>query len=163
MILEARASNCFTSTHVVKVNGQAIGKFEGHLLDEGLDLSLTGLRRLRLEHSGIFCSKFILQDVASEEVFGEATPGRLFTTAWDLQLSCGACVFERPSFFSSEYELHHEDTKIFRASRVGMCERGWYVESLIADEPPIYDMLLTGLIFHVILSRQQRTAAVSSA
>ena len=51
MILEAKADSCFSSTHVIKVNGQAVGKFEGRFFSEGLDLSLTGMRRFKWRRS----------------------------------------------------------------------------------------------------------------
>ena len=108
MILEARAENCFSSTHVLKINGQAVGKFEGRFFSEGLDLALTGLRRFKFEKSGFFSSQFHLKDAETGAVLTEAQPAGIFRSGWKLNLKKrphGRLVFLRRSNGLSEVTL----------------------------------------------------------
>src|SRR5438552_1176099 len=105
MILEARAENCCSSTYVLKIGGQAIGTIQGRFWSEGLDLALTGRRRLKLDKSGWLTSHFQLKDAESDEVIVEARPAGIFTSAWELTLSCGPARLERAGFFSSTYQV----------------------------------------------------------
>ncbi len=125
MILEARAENCFSSTHVLKLNGQAIGKIEGRFFSEGLDLALTGRRRLKLDRAGWLTSHFQLKDADTDAVLVEARPAGVFTSAWGLTLTCGPAQLRKSGFFRSSYEILHEGKSLATVDRLGLCERGW--------------------------------------
>jgi hypothetical protein len=161
MILEARAENCFSSTHVLKLNGQAIGKIEGRFFSEGLDLALTGRRRLKLDRAGWLTSHFQLKDVETDAVLVEARPAGIFTSAWDLNLTCGPGQLRKSGFFKSSYDVRQNEKVLATVDRLGMCERGWRVvksdEQLAAP-----DLILVGLIYHIIIKRQQQHAAAAA-
>src|SRR5262245_6134776 len=153
MILEARAENCFSSTFVIKVNGQAVGKFTGRWFGEGLDVSMLGQRRLKFEKAGWIGSHFRLKSADDDRVIAEAQKAGLFTSAWELQLSVGQAYLERAGWFDSGWVLRRHQP-LARVERLGMCERGWRVQTYTDLEA--YDILLTGLVFQVIQSRQQQ-------
>jgi hypothetical protein len=161
MILEARAENCFSSTHVLKLNGQAIGKLEGRFFSEGIDLSLTGRRRLKLDKASWLSSHFQLKDGDSDQVLVEAKPAGIFTSSWNLVLTSGPAELSRAGFFSSSYEVRREGRVLGRVNRLGICERGWQVQKS-SDELEAPDLILVGLIFHIIQKRQQQAAAAGA-
>lgn len=160
MMLEARGENCFSSTHVLKLNNQAIGKIEGRFFSEGLDLALTGRQRLKLDKAGWLTSHFQLKDGESDMVLVEAWPAGVFTSAWELKLSCGPANLRKAGFFSSAYDVLQEKQILATVDRLGFCERGWRVTKIgIGMEAP--DLILVGLIYHIILKRQQQHAAAA--
>lgn len=160
MILEAKAENCFSTTHVVKLNGQAIGKFEGRFFSEGLDLSLTGMRRFKFEKSGFFSSRFDLKDGESDAVLASGQPAGIFTSAWDLTLTDGPAELSKKGWFSTTFELQRSGRVLATVDRLGMCERGWRIEAHADLAPP--DLLIVGLVFQVIKARQERAAAAAA-
>jgi hypothetical protein len=159
MILEARAENCFSQTHVLKINGQAVGKFEGRFFSESLDLALTGLRRFKFEKSGYFSSQFQLKDADSGATLTEAQPAGMFRSGWVLQLASGPADFKKAGFFSSAYEVRDGAQVLARVDRLGMCERGWRVDGGSLEAP---DLLTVGMVYHVIMQRQQRQHAAAA-
>jgi hypothetical protein len=161
MILEARAENCFSSTHVLKLNGQAIGKIEGRFFSEGLDLALTGRRRLKLDKAGWLTSNFQLKDSETDAVLVEARPTGIFTSAWDLTLSCGQGQMKRAGFFTSSYDVRIGNKVVATVDRLGMCERGWRVVK-VGDQLEAPDLILAGLIYHIVVKRQQHAAAAGA-
>lgn len=161
MMLEARAENCFSSTHVLKLNGQAIGKIEGRFFSEGLDLALTGRRRLKLDRAGWLTSYFQLKDGDTDAVLVEARPAGILTSAWDLNLTCGPAQLKRSGFFRTSYDVWYKDRILATVDRLGMCERGWRVNKS-SDELEAPDLILIGLIFHIIVKRQQHAAAAAA-
>ncbi len=161
MILEGRAENCFSSTHVLKLNGQAIGKIEGRFFSEGLDLALTGRRRLKLDKAGWLTSHFQLKDGESDTVLVEARPVGLFSSGWDLVLTCGKCELRKSGFFSSSYDVRQGAKILATVDRLGICERGWKVRKL-GDQLEAPDLILVGLIYHIIVKRQQHAAAAGA-
>ena len=161
MILEGRGENCFSSTHVLKLNGQAIGKIEGRFFSEGLDLSLTGRRHLKLDKAGWLTSHFQLKDGETDAVLVDAKPAGIFTSAWDLTLSCGPAELRRAGFFSSAYDVRQDKQILATVNRLGMCERGWRVTK-IGEQLEAPDLILVGLIYHIILKRQQQHAAAGA-
>lgn len=162
MILEARASDCFSTTHVLKINGQAIGSFQGRFWSEGLDLALTGRQRLKLDKAGWLTSHFQLKDAESDETLVEARPIGMFSSGWDLTLASGPATLERAGFFKSAYEIRRNREVLGRVDRLGICERGWRVEKF-ADELTAPDLILVGLLFHIIQKRQAAHAAAAGA
>jgi hypothetical protein len=162
MILEARAENCFSSTHVLKLNGQPIGKIEGRFFGEGMDLSLTGRRKLKLDREGWLRSQFQLKDAETDQVLVEARPAGVFTSTWNLNLTCGLAEMSKVGFFSSGYEVRKDKRIIASVDRLGACTRGWHVAK-VSDEIEAPDMILVGLIYHVIAKRQQQSAAAAHA
>src|SRR5262245_17741895 len=161
MILEGRAENCFSNTHVLKLNGQAIGKIEGRFFSEGLDLSLTGRRRLKLDRASWLTSHFQLKDAESDAVLVEARPAGFFSSGWDLVLSCGPGQLRKSSFWSSSYDVRQGAKILATVDRLGMCERGWRVTKF-GDQLEAPDLILTGLIYHIIVKRQQHAAAAGA-
>src|SRR6266850_6787477 len=105
MNLEARAENCFSSSHVLKINGQAVGKFEGRFFSEGLDLALTGMRRFKFEKPGFFTNQFQLKDAETGAVLAEAHPAGIFSAAWTMKLTGGEAELRKSVWFGSAYEL----------------------------------------------------------
>jgi hypothetical protein len=161
MILEARAESCWSSTHVLKINGQAVGKFEGRFFSEGLDLALTGLRRFKFEKTGYFTSQFELKDADTGVVLTDAELAGIFTSTWKLTLAGGPAELTKAGFFSSAYEVREGRHVLARVDRLGMCERGWRVDADDSLQAP--DLLTIGLIYHITLQRQQRHAAAAGS
>jgi hypothetical protein len=162
MILEGRPENCFSSTHVLKLNGQAIGKIEGRFFSEGLDLALTGRKRLRLDKAGWLTSHFQLKDAESDAVLVEARPMGIFSSGWDLQLTCGKCELRKSGFFSSSYDVRQDAKMLATVEHLGFCERGWKVTKF-AEQLAAPDLILVGLIYHIIVKRQHQHAAAAGA
>jgi hypothetical protein len=160
MNLEARAENCFSQKHVLKINGQAVGKFERRFFSEGLDLSLIGMRRLRLDKSGFFSGKFELKDAETDVVLATAAPAGIFTSTWNIGLARGQCELNKAGFFSSAFNLMHGNHLLATVNRLGICQRGWIVVGHEELEAP--ELLLTGLIYHVIVRRQEQAAAAAA-
>jgi hypothetical protein len=161
MQLEARAENCFSSTHVLKLNGQPIGRITGRFFGEGMDLSLTGRRHLKLDREGWLTSQFKLKDGETDEVLVEARPAGIFTTSWELNLTCGPAEMSRRGFFSSGYDVRMGKRIVGSVDRLRGCARGWQVVK-IADEMEAPDLILVGLVFHIIAKRQQQAAMHAS-
>ena len=161
MLLEARAENCFSSTHVLKINGQAVGKFEGRFFSEGLDLALTGMRRFKFEKPGVFAGTFQLKDAESDAVLATAHPAGIFTSAWDMKLAGGDAQLCKAGWFKSAYELRDGDRVLATVDRLGMCERGWQVNASADLQAP--DLLVVGLVYHIIRKRQDQQAAAAAS
>ena len=161
MILEARAESCFSSTHVLKINGQAVGKFEGRFFSEGLDLALTGLRRFKFEKLGFFTSQFQLKDAETDAVLAEASPAGIFSSTWTMKLASGPAELRKDGWFKSAYELWHGHNVAARVDRLGMCERGWQVNASADLQAP--DLLVVGLVYHIIRKRQDQQAAAAAS
>jgi hypothetical protein len=160
MILEARAENCCSSTYVLKLNGHAIGSMTGRFWSEGLDLALTGRQRLKLDKASWLSSHFQLKDAESDEVLVDARPAGMFSSAWELTLSTGPATLARAGFFASSYEIHRGKELLGRVDRLGICERGWRVEK-VSEELTAPDLILVGLLFHIIKKRQEQAAAAA--
>jgi hypothetical protein len=161
MILEARAESCFSSIHLLKINGQAVGKFEGRYFSDALDLALTGLRRFKFERPGVFKRVFQLKDAESGAVLSEAQPAGMFSAHWMMKLSDGPAELRKTGWFRSGYELKREGTLLARVDRLGGCNRGWQVTTV--GELPAPDLLLVGLVYHVIRKREEQAAAAAAA
>ncbi|HEV3256381.1 MAG TPA: hypothetical protein VG013_05820 [Gemmataceae bacterium] len=152
MILEARPANCCSSTFVLKVDDRAVGKFDGRWFSENLDVSLTGRRRLQFQKASWLGSQFVLQDADGEEPLGRAGRAGMFTNTWDLELSTGPAQLVKAGWLATGYEVQQGKQALARVDRLGWCTRGWYVEKngpLKAE-----DLILVGLVYHVILQRQ---------
>src|SRR5262245_13845621 len=87
MQLEARAANCCSTTHLLKVDGRPLGTFEGRWFSENLDISLTGRLRFVLRKVGWLSNHFELVDAESDAVLASCQSSGIFTSSWDMQLS----------------------------------------------------------------------------
>ena len=154
MILEARAADCFSSSYVLKVNDRAIGKFESQWFSESLSIQLMERRHLEFRKISWLGSQFDLVDVDDEEVLGQCDRTGLFTSAWDLYTSVGQGQLVKPSWFGTAYEFFLGDVPLAMVERIGWCERGWRVDG--GGDLTTEDLLLIGLVFHVIQHRQQQ-------
>jgi hypothetical protein len=153
MNLEARSANCFATEFVLKLNGQAVGKFETRWFGEGLDIAMTGRRQLRFEKIGWMGSQFALKREGDERPVAWADRAGFLTSAWDLELSSGAAQLVTMGWFQTGYRVEQERTVLGQVDRLGWCERGWIVNGETLTQE---DMILVGMIYHAILQRQTR-------
>src|SRR5690242_13264459 len=153
MQLEARAENCCSQTFVLKLDGRPHGKFSGRWFSETLDVQCTGRLRLVFRNVQWLWSEFVLEDDTGE-VVGRATRSGVFTRSWDLDLTPGPALLAAAGIFSAGYEIRQEGRVLGSVDRIGMCERGWYVEEEggLADT----DLILVGLVYHTVLRREQQ-------
>lgn len=156
MILEAHAESCFSTTHILKLDGRAIGKFEGRWFGESLDIALIGRRKLIFHKLNWLSSEFVLKSEEPEAYLGHADRAGLFTSAWKVDLSIGACELVRAGWFDTAYHVQQGDRVEGRVDRLGWCERGWQVSGERLSEE---DMILVGMVYHTVLRRQQQAAA----
>jgi len=158
MVVEARSGNCFGSTFVVKADGHAVGKFETRWFSEGLDIALIGRRQLRLEKVGWLGSQFILKREGDEEPIARADRSGILSSSWDLELSCGVVQLVRAGWFQTAYVIQQDDQELGQVDRLGWCEHGWQVDAGLLT---LEEMILVGLIYHIILRRQSQHAAAA--
>jgi hypothetical protein len=156
MRLEARAASCFSSTYVLKADGRPVGKYEGRWFSESLDIHLTGRRKLAFEKLGWFGSEFVLKSEEPDAYLGHADRAGFFTSGWNLDLSVGAAELVRAGWFDSGYEVRQRGQVLGRVDRIGWCERGWKAHG---GGLQVEDLILVGLVYHIVLSRQQRSQA----
>lgn len=161
MYLEARAESCFSSTYVLKRDGRAIGKFVGRWFSESLDIQLVGRRSLQFVNTVWLGSSFQLSDAAGETLFGSAERSGLFSTSWELQISTGPAQLVRAGFFSCGYLLQQEGRALGQVDYHGACERGWRVDG--DDSLAETDLLLVGLVYHVIQHRRNQQHSSSAS
>jgi len=161
MYLEARAESCFSSTFVLKRDGRAIGKLVGRWFTEGLDIQMLGRRSLQFVNTAWLGSSFLLSDATSETVFGSAERSGLFTSGWDVQISTGPAKLVSAGFFSTGYILQQAGRELAQVDYHGACERGWWVDG--DDSFAETDLLLVGLVYHIIQQRRQRHHSSSTS
>jgi hypothetical protein len=161
MYLEARAESCFSSTFVLKRDGRAIGKLVGRWFSEGLDIQMVGRRSLQFVNTAWLGSSFQLTDVSGQTVFGWAQRGGIFTSSWDVQITTGPGQLVSAGFFSSGYVLQQDGRALAQVDYHGACERGWWVDA--DDSLAEADVLLVGLVYHVIRQRRNRQHSGSAA
>jgi hypothetical protein len=157
MFLEARAANCFSTTFILKLEGRPLGKFDGRWFSESLDVSLLERHQLQFQKVGWLGSQFVLQEMPEGQALGRADRSGLFTSSWDLEVSSGPGRLEKAGWFDSAYVFRQGDAIRARVDRLGVCERGWSVEG--SDPLTPMDLLLIGLVFHVIQQRAAHQAA----
>jgi hypothetical protein len=158
MILEARSADCCSTEFVLKVDGRPVGKYEGRWFSEGLDVQLLGRHTLRFEQDGWFTSRFVLKFGEEQEKLVEADRAGVFTSAWDLKLSVGPAQMVLDGWFTTAYVLTQGDRRIGSVDRAGVCERGWTAEGTL-PELMVEDLLVAGLVYHIVQMRAQRHAA----
>jgi hypothetical protein len=158
MLLEARAANCFSTSFVLKLEGRPVGKFEGRWFSEGLDVSLLERHQLQFQKVSWLGSQFVLKEMPDQLEVGRANRGGIFTSSWDLEVSTGPGRLEKEGWFGTAYVFRQEGAQA-RVDRLGMCERGWAVEG--GGELKPADLLLLGLVFHVIQQRAAQHAAAA--
>jgi hypothetical protein len=156
MRLEAEAENCCSSTFVLRLDGQPIGKYERRHWRSAFDVSLLGRVRLQLVKTSWLGSEFVLREADSEAALGEARPAGTFTSSWDLELRSGAFKLERAGWFDNAFVVRHGEMELARVIAAGTCARGWSLQytGALARE----DALLIGLIYHVLRERQAAAA-----
>src|SRR5688572_28741374 len=128
MILEARSSDCFSWTFVLKLNERPTGKFEARWFSENLDVQLTQRRHLEFRKIGWLGSQFELVDLGDEQILAHGDRAGMFTSAWDLTLSVGHGQLSQAGWFDTAYEFTNEGDVIARVDRLGWCERGFTVD-----------------------------------
>jgi hypothetical protein len=161
MLLEARAASCFSTTFLLKLEGRPLGTFEGRWFSESLDVSLLERHRLQFQKNGWMGSQFVLEELPERQPLGRANRGGVFTSSWDLEVSTGPGRLDREGWFATGYVFRQGARDMARVDRLGVCERGWVVEGAGALRPE--DLLLIGLVFHVIQQRAAQHAAASHA
>jgi hypothetical protein len=152
--LEARPPHCFSNRFLLRLDGHALGTLESRWFSEGLDVYMPGRRHLRLNKQSWLGSHFVLQDATSGDTLGEADRAGWFTSAWDLDLTAGPARLVRAGWFSPGFEVTQGRETIGHIYPLGPCTRGWEVrtgDGLIQE-----DLLLVGLVFHVVRRRRAR-------
>jgi hypothetical protein len=157
MTLEARAENCCSSTFILKLDGRPHGKFEGRWFSEGLDVQCTGRQRLQFQNVRWLGSEFVLQDLESQQTLARAVRSGIFTSSWDVELSIGQAQLVHAGWFDTAYLVQQDNEVQGRVDRLGMCDRGWYVQS--QGDLDANDMIFIGLLYHTILQRERRQHA----
>lgn len=160
MLLEARSANCCSTEFILKIDGRPVGKFEGRWFSETLDLALTGRRKLVFQKLGWMGSEFVLKREEPEGYVGHADRAGMFSSQWNLDLSCGPAELAKAGWLSSNYEIRQSGRTIGRVDRMGWCENGWRAEGTGLKEE---DLMLVGLVYHTVLRRQQQAAAAHGA
>jgi hypothetical protein len=64
----------------------------------------------------------------------------------------------RVGIFSTGYDIRVGSKVLARVDRLGVCLGGWTVTK-VSSEMEAPDMILVGLIYHIIAKRQQQAAA----
>lgn len=160
MYLEARAESCFSSTFVLKRDGRAIGKIVGRWFSESLDIQMIGRRSLQFVNTAWLGSAFQLTDDSGETLFGTAQRSGIFTSSWDLQISTGPAKLVSAGLFSYAYQLQQDGSDLAQVDYHGACERGWWVDG--DDSLAELDLLLVGIVYHVIQQRRNRNNSSST-
>jgi len=155
MILTARQEHCFTSHHLLTLDGKPAGSYNGRWFSEGLDVSLLGQRSLRFQNRAFFGSDFCLQDDKTNVILAEGVPSGWFSSPWNLELSLGPCRLQYEGWFTLSMAVVREGTTIARVDRLGWCEAGWQASG--GQVTTLEDLLLVGLIFQILCSRRQRS------
>lgn len=159
MTLEALSPSCWSDQYVLKLDGRSWGECRCRWFSEGVDIHLTGRRRLRLEKAGWSGSRFTLTDTADGRSLAEADRSGLFTSAWDLRLSNGPARLVSAGWFNTGYVVVQGGRALLEVNRVGLCNGGWAV----SDRGSLRDtdLLFIGLIYHTVLRRNAAAAAAT--
>jgi len=160
MLLEARAASCFSTTFLLKLEGRPLGTYAGRWFSEALDVSLLERHRLQFRKVNWLGSQFVLEELPEMQPLGRAGRTGLFTNGWDLEVSSGAGRLDREGWFGTAYVFRQDGGDQARVDRLGLCERGWFVEGGGGLRPE--DLLLIGLVFHVVQQRAAQHAAAAS-
>jgi hypothetical protein len=152
MLLEAKSVSCFSSQFVLKIDGRPLGTFQNRWFSETLGIDLSGRRHLQFRKVGWLGGSFELVDLAQDRLLGSCKPSGFFRSGWDLELSVGLGQLQRAGWFTSVCEFVHDNEVLAQVDRFGWCERGWFVDG--AEILVMEDLLLVGLVYHVIEQRQ---------
>ena len=157
MQLTARSPSCFSNKYILRHDGLVLGEFIGRWFSEGMDIRLTDRRRWRLERRGFLSGPFLLLNDLGE-TFGTAQHRSLFSRRWDLETSVGGCTLTPAGLFNSGYRLEQQGQPLAEVRQINHCEGGW---SVTQSDPRlnVADLLLAGMIYHVILQRRRSAAA----
>lgn len=159
MELTARSPSCFSNRYVLRYNGLPIGEFVGRWFSEGIDIRLTDRRRWRLERRGFLNASFFLIDDQNQQ-FGTAQHRSRFSSRWDLETSVGGCTLASAGLFNTGYVLEQGDQVLAEVRQINHCEGGW---SVVAGDTRLNlaDLLMAGMIYHVILQRRRSSHAAA--
>jgi hypothetical protein len=146
MILEARATNCFSYAFVLKLNGRPIGKISVRWLSEGYGIQLIERRHLEFRRTRYMGSYFELVDARDQEILAECQPGPLLSLAWDLRLSIGRGQLASTGWLETACEFIQEEVVLARVNRLGDRDLGWKIDA--DDVVPADDLLMIGLVYH---------------
>lgn len=153
MILEARPARWLDSTLVLKRNDQPIGQCTRRWFSENRDIALRGHRQLAFEKTN-WSSHFVLKDAVSDRPFGAADRSGWLTSTWDLELSVGPAHLVRAGWLTPSSVVRQGDTILARVDRLGLCRRGWSIQSEAALTEE--DLILIGLVYQTIHQRRAR-------
>ncbi|MEM7626903.1 MAG: hypothetical protein AAF333_15015 [Planctomycetota bacterium] len=161
MELTARSPSCFSSNYVLQLNGRALGEFKGRWFSESLDIRLTDQRRWTLHREGWVSGRFSLLN-ETDEVFGTGRHKSWLSSRWLLELSVGECQMVSAGLFNTGYVLEQHGRQLATVRSVNWCEGGWAVQ---ADDPGLdaADLVLVGLIYHVIVQRRRSSGAAAAS
>jgi hypothetical protein len=160
MLLEARAANCFSTTFLLKLEGRPLGTFTGRWFSENLDVSLLERHQLQFQKVGWMGSQFVLEELPEKQPLGRANRSGLFTSSWDLEVSTGPGRLDKEGWFGTAYVFRQGARELARVDRLGLCDRGWFVDGGGTLRPE--DLLLIGLVFHIVQLRAAQHAAAAS-
>lgn len=161
MHLTARSPSCFSSRYLLSLDARPIGEFARLGWSSGFDVRLVGGRRLELRRRGWFSTTFDLFDRRTGEAIATATHRGVFSSAWDMTLGLGGCELVSAGLFNTGFELRAGGRRLAAVDRLGFCEGGWQVHNYapMAD----HEMMMVGLIYHVILSRRRQRHSSGAA
>lgn len=161
MRLTARSPSCFSNKYVLLCDGRPLGEFFGRWFSESLDIRLTDRRHWRLERKGFFHGRFSLLNEQGR-CFGTAEHRGLLTSRWRLETSVGECELASAGLFNTGYVIEQHGQTLATIRQINWCEGGWSVH---AHDPRLNvgDLVLAGLIYHVILQRRRRNSSNSAA
>jgi len=152
MLLEARPTDCFSSKHLLKLDGRPIGRFRGRWLSDGIEIEFVERLRLRFENTSWIGSGYRLIETNSGEVLATAQRAGILSGTWNLKLRSGSKEMFRTHLFSSGFEVRQGAQSVAQVTRIGWLERGWRVED--NGTLDVIDLVFVGLIYHKVLQRQ---------
>lgn len=159
-MIQARARNCFSSEFLVSHNGNPLGHFRGRWFSESILIGLLERRRLEFQKTSFWGSRFSLVDLATGTVLATAERQGFFRSKWQLNLSVGTVFLYRKLFASRTNSVEKDGAVIGRAVSNAWCSRGWDVS--IAEDIPLVDQLMIGLVHHIDHQRRQRSKSTNS-
>src|SRR5262249_9227034 len=104
-------------------------------------------------------SEFVLKDAGTDDMVGRADRAGVFTSKWKLELSIGEAELVHAGWFQTAYQVEQNGNVHARVDRLGVCQRGWSADNLGSLNET--DLLVAGLVYHVIRLRQERQAAAA--
>jgi hypothetical protein len=155
VILEAEAASCFTSRHVLRLDGRPIGMFASSMLAMGFNVELIGRDQLEYRQTGFLKTRCVLADKLTGDELASSRPAGFFSEAISLQLSGGEYELAPARLLSTGYDILFMGRRVGLVRQEGTC-RSWI--QLNAYEPlPFADALM------VLLEFKRRSDAMKNA